>query len=630
LTIGIVAVLICVACAGVDFLIIRHVWRMVNKPVDYAETERLRSHGRQALFQSGLSGILGIAALCFWPHPPDALVWMIPVTALLGIIFGILARKHRLGKQAIAIGAVSLGIWLTILAAVNFPSKNPFYVGQAYFLDGDSIEITSVERTENQMTVRGHYHLASHDSAWLVLKTDASGPIESKEQMPIFKGNGDFELTDSHVVPGLPHMGMYQAGSSTPFALIYFGNKAEAAEESTMHLSPPANTIPHPGFSERLQAIIKPAATAAATTPLSFGPVVERLVTNSLNFSTGNLGGLPWFDHTRIGRSPDVGVLDQKETLLRKQKVDLFTDDPGTVYGVDLKAMAVDSEVWDAETTPEKLADNLALTNRANLFALAFHALQEPSRFQPATYLFETRDGRQGILQITGFTDNPRGVKVRYKLVQPEPIQSSAAVDTNSATPVDLTAYYTTPASSFDTINGFPAWKSVPRGFQVFDHVPLQIGGMICLWGGGNATKLHIIFPEQVPGIELNRKFETLYVYHGAFFKSPDGTPVCEVVFRYEDGSSIIKYLRYGDDMLDWIAQSNVEGVIGPTGPNSRLAWVNGSFTPGKIRPLRLCLTSLDNPKPHLRVTAIDLYSCKSWTAPCIMAMTTGRSGLMP
>ena len=246
----------------------------------------------------------------------------------------------------------------------------------------------------------------------------------------------------------------------------------------------------------------------------------------------------------------------------------------------------------------------------------------------PAVFGFKTDQGLQGILEITGYSTSPRRVNISYKLVQSESTRA-AITNINSATPVDLTAYYTTPASRFDQINGFPGWNSVPRGSQMFDRVPLQIGGMICLWGGGNAQKLNIIFPEQVPGIPLNRKFETLYVYHGAFFKSPDGTPVCEVVFRYDDGSSVTNYLRYGDDILDWIAKRNAEGVIGPTGPNSKLAWVNGSFTPGQIQPLRLCLTALENPKPYLPVTTIDLYSCKSWTAPCIMAMTTGRSGLM-
>jgi hypothetical protein len=36
-------------------------------------------------------------------------------------------------------------------------------------------------------------------------------------------------------------------------------------------------------------------------------------------------------------------------------------------------------------------------------------------------YAFQTEDGQSGLLQITGFTDNPRGVKLRYKLVQNVP-----------------------------------------------------------------------------------------------------------------------------------------------------------------------------------------------------------------
>jgi hypothetical protein len=35
------------------------------------------------------------------------------------------------------------------------------------------------------------------------------------------------------------------------------------------------------------------------------------------------------------------------------------------------------------------------------------------------TFLFKTESGRIGLLQITGLIENPRGVKIRYKLVQP-------------------------------------------------------------------------------------------------------------------------------------------------------------------------------------------------------------------
>jgi hypothetical protein len=33
-------------------------------------------------------------------------------------------------------------------------------------------------------------------------------------------------------------------------------------------------------------------------------------------------------------------------------------------------------------------------------------------------FAVESRTGETGLLQITGFTENPRGVKIRYKLVQ--------------------------------------------------------------------------------------------------------------------------------------------------------------------------------------------------------------------
>jgi hypothetical protein len=45
--------------------------------------------------------------------------------------------------------------------------------------------------------------------------------------------------------------------------------------------------------------------------------------------------------------------------------------------------------------------------------------LVKPSTNGPDTYYFRTRDDAWGVLQIIGFTENPRGVKLRYKLVQP-------------------------------------------------------------------------------------------------------------------------------------------------------------------------------------------------------------------
>jgi RNA polymerase sigma factor (sigma-70 family) len=202
------------------------------------------------------------------------------------------------------------------------------------------------------------------------------------------------------------------------------------------------------------------------------------------------------------------------------------------------------------------------------------------------------------------------------------------AIAHHIVTPLDLTAYYRATASAFDQkeTSGITAWQTVPKGFQVFDNVPLKIDGIFSLWGEGNA-KIKMNFPEEI-SIRVNQKFHALYIYHCAYFKSPNGTPVCEVVFRYDDGSSVTNQMLYGDDLLSWTP--TVRGwAPKPTGPNSRRAWLGGAFSLKNKEPLCFCLTALDNPQPSLQVTSIDLYSCKSHSAACILAMTTGRSGLM-
>jgi len=108
------------------------------------------------------------------------------------------------------------------------------YIGQAWFPKGDSIEITSVERTPDRMVVKGHYQLVSHDTALLALyittSTNKTVPEDASQRMEIPRGQGDFELADSHLIPGLPHVSMYADGGS--FAALYFGTKSEALEES--------------------------------------------------------------------------------------------------------------------------------------------------------------------------------------------------------------------------------------------------------------------------------------------------------------------------------------------------------------------------------------------------------------
>jgi hypothetical protein len=176
--------------------------------------------------------------------------------------------------------------------------------------------------------------------------------------------------------------------------------------------------------------LVQPQSTQATFAGAGYGPVVNRVVTNSLALKSGELGGIPWPDPIRFGMLSNVNLLDRKETLLRQQSIDLFTDEPGVLYGIDLKVIIVDPALWDAETAPAKLADNFASVRRNALQALAM-ASSRPG----FTCLFETREGLRGILQILGLADNPPGVKVRYKL-----IQSSATTSTDMNSPTHSAA----------------------------------------------------------------------------------------------------------------------------------------------------------------------------------------------
>jgi hypothetical protein len=199
------------------------------------------------------------------------------------------------------------------------------------------------------------------------------------------------------------------------------------------------------------------------------------------------------------------------------------------------------------------------------------------------------------------------------------------AVAKHIATPVDLTSYYGAPASAFEDSSSF--WGDVPWEFQVFRHVPLQIDGIIYLWGVGNA-KAGNDFPEQVLGIAVNQKFETLYVYHCTFYGSPKNTPVYDLVFRYEDGDSATNTIRYGVDTLDFNTPGGKK-IVGPSGPNTKVGWVGSSFTTDGKHPLLFSLTAIKNPRPTIKVTTIDLFSSKNQSAGVILAMTAGPSGLM-
>ncbi len=187
------------------------------------------------------------------------------------------------------------------------------------------------------------------------------------------------------------------------------------------------------------------------------------------------------------------------------------------------------------------------------------------------------------------------------------------AIARQIVTPVDISDKYMASADQFDSLQTL-AWRSVPRWFQVYDNVPFNVDGLICLWGGRSA-KGGLPLPESDTDIAVNQKFQTLYVYHAVFFASSNNTPVYDLVFNYADGSSATNQVLYGADVLDWNVKRS-RTARGPTAARSKVGWQGGTFAPGKNDPLRFTVTAIDNPLPDTEVATIDLISCKSDSAP--------------
>jgi hypothetical protein len=83
-------------------------------------------------------------------------------------------------------------------------------------------------------------------------------------------------------------------------------------------------------------------------------------------------------------------------------------------------------ENWD-DYSPDQLAENLHSSGQVEAARFGDSSpLNNPTNY---TYGFKTREDALGLLQITGFTENPPAALIRYKLVPP-----AALADTNTDT----------------------------------------------------------------------------------------------------------------------------------------------------------------------------------------------------
>ena len=106
-----------------------------------------------------------------------------------------------------------------------------FALGKSNFEPGDAITIDELRGTgssaggENLYEIKGHYTLASHDSALLaasVTTHDGSSHGGGSMNMSVDQGDGHFTLWLWKHGDGSPHLSFYPSGGGSSFASVYF------------------------------------------------------------------------------------------------------------------------------------------------------------------------------------------------------------------------------------------------------------------------------------------------------------------------------------------------------------------------------------------------------------------------
>ena len=152
---------------------------------------------------------------------------------------------------------------------------------------------------------------------------------------------------------------------------------------------------------------------------LAFGAAVERDLTDDtmMNFDSAHVEAPPAFIY-----SPDstiVGSVNSHIDWMKQKRFD---------FGfVSSEAICIAPKI--ITLLPGDITN---LTERSLMGQLAMDQAGSPGaplHYEagvPFTFGFQTYSGQMGILQLTGFTNNPRGVKIRYKLVEGNNSQSSS------------------------------------------------------------------------------------------------------------------------------------------------------------------------------------------------------------
>jgi hypothetical protein len=167
---------------------------------------------------------------------------------------------------------------------------------------------------------------------------------------------------------------------------------------------------------------LSPRSPVPPPNPAQFGPVMERTFSELIDFDTGKTSGYP---AAQPGANPLAG-LGENVLWLRENGFDAEAG-VGELHVVNMEFVALQNADWDTLTAPQAM-DRL---ERGSRFAPRdLKPLKEGQL--PATFVFRTREGGIGILQLVAFAGGKPQATVRFKLRESGAAQA-AKPDTSDA-----------------------------------------------------------------------------------------------------------------------------------------------------------------------------------------------------
>jgi predicted Ser/Thr protein kinase len=213
-----------------------------------------------------------------------------------------------------------------------------------------------------------------------------------------------------------------------------------------------ADAVPSPPINppEVTGTPVEAAEPAAAG---AFGPVIEQELTNLSAFKVGstNVELLP-SNVAEMNRGPekDSAACDWLEST---DNDFAFVSAYDGFYSMTRDMTTLKREDWET-ATPQSLGSSLRDTT--NDVAARFGDTSLLGNATNCTFGFKTRAGLIGLLQITGYTENPSGVKMRYKFFQPVTNQD-LTTNARNASSNDVREVFSARLEAADEIMGITA-----------------------------------------------------------------------------------------------------------------------------------------------------------------------------